>query len=69
MGSKQYGQTKHGIKNNTARIELPAKLLEQLILSGLISGNQCICLNESARKSMWKSILEGSLARREAICL
>jgi hypothetical protein len=58
MGAQQYNS------NNTltmkAKVELPAALLEQLIISGLLPGSQCKCLNDSARQAVWKSLLIGS---------
>jgi hypothetical protein len=62
MGNRQYTFTI--AEHDKAKIELPTKLLEHLILSGLISGNECICLDEAARKTVWKSILQGSLNQR-----
>ena len=69
MGSKQYIINNSTSEQGSAKIELPTKLLEHLILSGLISGNECICLDDSARKTVWKSLLQGSLHGEQALCL
>jgi len=61
MGSKQYILNKDTKGHGKAKIELPIKRLEHLILSGYISGNECICLDEGARQTVWKSILLASL--------
>jgi hypothetical protein len=55
--------------NEKAKVELPIILLEKLILSGLLPGNECKCLDDAARKTVWKSILQGSLNGEQSLCL
>ena len=68
MGNKQYIINNITSDHGKAKIELPTKLLAHLILSGLISGNECICLDENARKTVWKSILQGSVNGGQTLC-
>ncbi len=76
MGAHQYYKNKEHFKHNNpskthekAQVELPTILLEKLILSGLLPGNECKCLDDSARKTVWKSLLQGSLNGEQALCL
>jgi len=76
MGAHQYYKNKENFKNNNpskihekAQVELPTILLEKLILSGLLPGNECKCLDDSARKTVWKSLLQGSLNGEQTLCL
>ncbi len=76
MGAHQYYKNKDHYKDNTpnkthekAQVELSTILLEKLILSGLLPGNECKCLDDSARKTVWKSLLQGSLNGEQALCL
>lgn len=39
------------------RVEIPLALLAQLISSGALVGNDCICLDNNARKTLWQSLL------------
>ena len=68
MGAQQYYIDKkniqksyHSANNEKAKVELPIVLLEKLILSGVLSWIDCKCLNDAARKTVWKSLLQGSL--------
>ena len=76
MGAHQYYKNKvhfnesYQSKNpEKAQVELPTMLLEKLILSGLLPGNECKCLDEAARKTVWKSLLQGSLNGEHELCL
>jgi hypothetical protein len=51
----------HKKSNEKAKVELPIILLEKLILSGVLPGNECKCLDDAARKTVWKSLLQSSL--------
>jgi len=51
------------------RIELPGTVLAQLISSGLLHGNECICLDINAKKILWKSLLTSSLNSEGQLCL
>jgi len=44
-----------------ARVEIPQQLLEQLINSGMLPGASCRCLNATAKKTMWQSLLNNSI--------
>ncbi len=43
------------------KIELPSKVLAQLLKSGLLHGNECKCLDINAKKVLWKLLLASSL--------
>jgi len=50
------------IDNNTmAQVELPEKLLAQLISSGVLHGSECKCLNSTAKNIIWQTLLNNSL--------
>jgi len=49
--------------NTMAQVELPQKLLEQLITSGLLPGSECKCLNSTAKDVLWQTLLNCSLQR------
>jgi len=76
MGAHQYYKNKVHFNESyqskspeKAQVELPTMLLEKLILSGLLPGNECKCLDEAARKTVWKSLLQGSLNGEQELCL
>jgi hypothetical protein len=76
MGAHQYyinkdrmNESNHGVNNEKAQVELPIILLEKLILSGMLPGNECKCLDDAARKTLWKSLLQGSLHGEQRLCL
>ena len=50
------------------KIELPGNLLAQLIISGLLHGNECKCLDNNAKKVLWKSLLTSSLTSDKRLC-
>ena len=71
MGAPQFykdEQTSHDHPGK-AKVELPIILLEKLILSGVLSGNECKCLDDAARKTLWKSLLQGSQNREQSLCV
>lgn len=47
--------------SNTARVEISTTLLAQLISSGALAGNECRCLDNNARKTLWQSLLNLSI--------
>jgi hypothetical protein len=51
-----YRQVNEGCASK-AQVEIPTALLAQLISSGMLVGNDCICLDNNARKTMWQSLL------------
>lgn len=57
MGVRQFNE-KH---NETVQVEIQSELLAQLITSGLLPGNECKCLDNNARKTLWKSLLNVNL--------
>ena len=76
MGAHQYYIDRKNIQesyqndsNEKAKVELPIRLLAKLILSGVLPGNECKCLDDAARKTVWKSILQGSLHGEQSLCL
>jgi hypothetical protein len=76
MGAYQYYKTNedlpgsyHSKSNEKSQVELPSILLEKLILSGLLPGNECKCLDDTARKTLWNSLLKGSLNGEKRSCL
>ena len=76
MGAKQFyrqqltfNDNEPSLCNEKAQVELPIALLEKLILLGLIPGNECKCLDDAARKILWKSMLQGSIHTEPSLCL
>jgi hypothetical protein len=57
MGVRQFNE--HCM--DKAQIEIPATLLAQLIASGQLPGGECKCLDNTARKTLWQSLLNSSL--------
>jgi len=57
------------VNNEKAKVELPIILLEKLILSGVLPGNECKCLDDAARKTLWNSLLQSSLYGNQSLCL
>lgn len=50
------------------RIELPETVLAKLIISGLLHGSQCKCLDNNAKKILWQSLLTSSLTNEAQLC-
>jgi hypothetical protein len=76
MGAQQYYINREEKQDNCqivsiekAKVELPIILLEKLILSGLLPGNECKCLDDAARKTLWNSLLQSSLNGKQSLCL
>ena len=53
MGSRQINEGCSG----KAKIEISALLLAQLISSGALTGYNCRCLDNNARSTLWRSLL------------
>jgi hypothetical protein len=75
MGAQQYSINRKNIQDNyhhihteKAQVELPIILLEKLILSGALPGNECRCLDDAARKTLWQSLLLSSLQGEQSTC-
>ena len=43
--------------NGRAQVEISTALLAQLITSGALTGNDCRCLDNNARQTLWLSLL------------
>ena len=43
--------------NGKAQVEISTALLAQLITSGALTGNDCRCLDNNARQTLWLSLL------------
>ena len=50
------------------KIELTESVLAQLIISGLLRGSECKCLDSNAKKVMWQALLASSLHNEGMIC-
>ncbi len=53
MGIRQVNEGCSG----KAQVEISSALLAQLINSGALTGNNCRCLDNNARKTLWQSLL------------
>jgi hypothetical protein len=53
--------------NGKAQVEISADLLAHLITSGALTGNDCRCLDNNARITLWQSLLNlsASVATKE----
>ncbi|ARD43386.1 hypothetical protein [Colwellia sp. PAMC 21821] len=60
MGFKQVSEGCTG----KAQVEISTVLLAQLIISGVLTGNDCRCLDNNARKTLWQSLLSLSVAEQ-----
>ncbi len=60
MGIRQVNE---GCKGS-AQVEISAELLAQLISSGALTGNNFRCLDNNARKTLWQSLLNLSVAKK-----
>ena len=49
------------INYQMAQVELPQKVLEQLITRGFLQGSECKCLNRTAKNVLWHSLLMCSI--------
>jgi hypothetical protein len=59
MGCRQVNEGCNG----KAQVEISAVLLAQLITSGALTGDNCKCLDNNARKTLWQSLLNLSIAK------
>ena len=46
---------------NKVQVELSSNILEQLLKSGLLHGDDCKCLNASAKQVLWQVLLAISI--------
>ena len=44
-----------------AQVALPQHLLAKLISQGILHGDECRCLNATAKQVLWQSLLNSSL--------
>lgn len=42
------------------QLELPSKILKQLLQSGMLHGGDCKCLNATAKRILWQTLLATS---------
>ena len=52
-----------------AQVELSSCLLVQLIMTGVLHGDECKCLNANAKKVLWQSLLTSSLNNERNLCV
>ncbi len=52
-----------------AQVELSSCLLAQLIMTGVLHGDECKCLNANAKKVLWQSLLTSSLNNERNLCV
>ncbi len=48
------------------QVELSSHILRQLLKSGLLHGEDCKCLNASAKQVIWQALLATSTDNRES---
>lgn len=48
------------ITPSTVQLELPSVILIQLLQSGILHGGDCKCLNASAKRVLWQTLLTTS---------
>jgi hypothetical protein len=51
---------------NKVQVELSSHVLKQLLKSGLLHGEDCKCLNASAKKVIWQTLLATSTESKES---
>ncbi|WP_206483829.1 hypothetical protein [Thalassotalea sp. G2M2-11] len=49
------------LNDNWAQVGIPKALLDELISTGVLTGDQCRCLNSIAKNVMWESLLNTSV--------
>ena len=49
------------IDHDLAKVAIPQCLLEKLINMGAIHGNECRCLNSTAKNVIWQTLLKNSV--------
>lgn len=50
---------------NKVQVELSSHILKQLLKSGLLHGEDCKCLNASAKQVIWQALLATSTDNKE----
>lgn len=48
------------------QVELSSNILKQLLKSGLLHGEDCKCLNASAKQVIWQALLTSSADNKES---
>lgn len=48
-------------ENDLAKVAIPKSLLAQLVANGLLHGNECLCLNHTAKHVIWQALLNNSV--------
>lgn len=51
--------------NSKVQVELSCHVLQQLLKSGLLHGEDCKCLNASAKQVIWQALLTTSTVHKE----
>lgn len=46
---------------STVQLELPSIILKQLLQSGALHGGDCKCLNATAKRILWQTLLATSI--------
>lgn len=49
------------LDSSTVQLELPSIILKQLLQSGLLHGGDCKCLNATAKRVLWQTLLTTSI--------
>ncbi|GLX79654.1 hypothetical protein tinsulaeT_29940 [Thalassotalea insulae] len=53
--------TRNDLHADLAQVGIPQKLLAQLITQGLLTSDQCRCLNGIAKHTIWQTLLNNSV--------
>ena len=53
------------VATSKAQVELSSHVLKQLLKSGLLHGEDCRCLNASAKHVIWHALLATSTENKE----
>lgn len=51
---------------NRVQVELSSHVLKQLLKSGLLHGEDCKCLNATAKQVIWRALLATSTDNKES---
>lgn len=62
MGSKIPPPT---LSTAKVQLELPSNILKKLLLSGMLHGGDCKCLNATAKHVLWQTLLATSTDNQE----
>lgn len=52
--------------NSKVQVELSSQVLKQLLKSGLLHGEDCKCLNATAKQVIWQALLSTSTDNKES---